>query len=75
MVRRKLPISELVLVLNLGYYDQAHFNREFRALAARTPTVYLAQLRADTAGTGMSGNDGPASATAQTSKTIAGKGS
>ncbi len=65
--------SLVSIALSCGYYDQAHFNREFRELAACTPTVYLAQLRADTAGTGMSGHDGPASATAQTSKTITGK--
>jgi len=51
--------SLVSIALSCGYYDQAHFNREFRELAACTPTAYLAQMRADTAGTGMSGNDGP----------------
>ena len=46
--------SLVSIALSCGYFDQAHFNREFRELASCTPTAYLAQLYADTAGTGMS---------------------
>jgi AraC-like DNA-binding protein len=29
------------LALTIGYYDQAHFNNEFRSFAGLTPTVYM----------------------------------
>lgn len=33
------------LALDLGYSDQAHFNREFKALAGVSPSVWLAESR------------------------------
>ena len=29
------------LALQLGYFDQAHFNNEFRSLTGRSPGEYL----------------------------------
>jgi AraC-like DNA-binding protein len=31
------------LALDLGYFDQAHFIRDFKALVGRTPGEYLRQ--------------------------------
>jgi AraC-like DNA-binding protein len=46
------------LALELGYYDQAHFTRDFRSLVGRTPAQYdadrTAPIRASAAGGGAS---------------------
>ena len=34
------------LAAELGWFDQAHFSREFRAVVGTTPSAYLAQARA-----------------------------
>jgi AraC-like DNA-binding protein len=37
--------SLLAIALAAGYYDQAHFNAEFRRLSGFAPTDYLARSR------------------------------
>jgi AraC-like DNA-binding protein len=40
------------IALSCGYYDQAHFNRDFRALTRCTPTEYIAAQLTDLPGIG-----------------------
>jgi AraC-like DNA-binding protein len=35
------------LAVSLGWFDQAHFSRDFRAVVGMTPSAYLARARAD----------------------------
>jgi AraC-like DNA-binding protein len=35
------------LAASLGWFDQAHFSREFRSVVGMTPSAYLARARAD----------------------------
>ncbi len=41
------PVNWSDLAAGFGFYDQAHFNREFRRLSGLHPTQYLAQRRQD----------------------------
>jgi AraC-like DNA-binding protein len=43
-LRRKEHASLTELALDCGYYDQAHFDRDFRAFAGVTPTELLSTL-------------------------------
>ncbi len=38
----RTPLAEVALTC--GYYDQSHFNRDFRALAGCSPTAWLTEL-------------------------------
>jgi AraC-like DNA-binding protein len=41
------PDADLTeLAHECGYFDQAHFIREFKAFAGKTPTQYARQMRA-----------------------------
>jgi AraC-like DNA-binding protein len=42
-IRSNQPIEWADLALGCGYFDQAHFNHDFRAFSGLNPTVYLAQ--------------------------------
>ncbi|MGW4099724.1 helix-turn-helix domain-containing protein [Mycobacterium sp. NPDC004974] len=56
LLRRPGRRSLAAVALTCGYYDQAHFNREFRELAGCTPTEFLISQDIDVAGTAMAGN-------------------
>ena len=43
-LRRKEHASLTELALDCGYYNQAHFDRDFRAFAGVTPTELLSTL-------------------------------
>ena len=49
------PVERLAdLALDCGYYDQSHFNRDFREFAGMTPQDYIARLLPE--GGGVSGD-------------------
>jgi AraC-like DNA-binding protein len=53
------PVDWSDLALKAGYFDQAHFNKEFRYFTGHTPTGYLALRRRFPAEPGFPPDSGP----------------
>lgn len=51
LLARSANLAEIAL--DAGYYDQAHFNREFRAFAGLSPVAYLAERESRTGEPGL----------------------
>ena len=45
IVNRRAHVTWTDLALTCGYYDQSHFNRDFREFANMSPSAYLAHRR------------------------------
>jgi AraC-like DNA-binding protein len=48
------PVDWSQLAIDVGYFDQAHFINDFKAILGRTPTEYVAELRAARTGAATS---------------------
>ncbi len=53
------PVDWPELAQTAGYFDQAHFGREFKDFTGRTPTEYLALRRRFPAQQGFPPDSGP----------------
>jgi AraC-like DNA-binding protein len=50
LLRHADPERWAEVAYDCGYYDQAHFNRDFRRFADSTPTAFLASRMPDAGG-------------------------